>query len=191
MSSIKKFSAVSLRSNKGQCLELIAKSSRLTLSSVLGPGFGRGGCGVLISAAMFLGVSQATADVIDMLVPTRTLQPGETLSPRDFYVKQFHVTHEGAQNYILSHRQLHNAETARVLQAGKPVPLAFVRPVAAIRKGQKTQAILSARGLSIETTLLALEDGTPGATIAARNPTTGAKLMARVRQDGTLEVIAQ
>jgi flagella basal body P-ring formation protein FlgA len=191
MTRLKPLSAAPLRNAEGLGLLPTAKSSRLSLSSVLGPGFGRGGCGAFIGAVALIFAVQAKADVIDLLVPSRTVHPGETLSPQEFHPKKFHVTQEGAQNYVLSPQQLANTETARVLQAGKPVPLAFIRPAAAIRKGQKAQAILVARGLSIETTLLALEDGAEGATIMARNPATGAKLTARVRRDGTLAVIAQ
>jgi flagellar basal body P-ring formation protein FlgA len=136
-------------------------------------------------------VDTAVAETITMLVPSRMIYPGEKLVASDFIEKPFIVTAAGARKYVTSVDQVEDVEATRVLNTGKPIAIAFVRKVSSVRKGQTVRASLRSGSITIEAQLVALEDGAAGQDIKARHITTGRQLVARVRDDGTLEIIKQ
>jgi flagellar basal body P-ring formation protein FlgA len=134
-------------------------------------------------------VSLVCAETIDMLVPLRVVQPGETLSESDFFAKPFIVTAAGARKYVTSKQQLTNIEAARTLAAGKPVALMHLRSATTVRKGQQASGAYVSGGIAIRAQFIVLDDGHVGAKVKARHVATGRVLLARVLADGTLEVV--
>ncbi|MFN0191033.1 MAG: flagellar basal body P-ring formation chaperone FlgA [Aestuariivirga sp.] len=145
-----------------------------------------------IFAALLLGLcatNSATAEIYGFLVPSRVIYAGERLNPADFIEKKFQIAPAAAKNYVLVAAQLNEMEATRVLPVGRPIAVSSIRRSAAVRKGQQVDAEYNHSGIRIEARLVALEDGEEGSEIAARNPASGKSVRARVKKDGSLEVL--
>jgi flagella basal body P-ring formation protein FlgA len=143
---------------------------------------------LLLSGALNVMALPASAEVVTMLVPNRTIAANEAISPADFVSRQFEVSPQQKKRYIMDAEQVFGKEAARKLWAGKPVLASAVRRKASVRKGQSVPALYSDGGIEISSVLIVEEDGGPGETIKVKNGATGIVLTARVEQDGTLRV---
>ena len=93
------------------------------------------------------------AEPIELLVPLRTIQAGERLNVADLSPKRFYVSDVGARNYLRDAAEIAGREAVRTLASGKPIAIAFLRPMAAVRKGRLVTGYMKSRGLTSETRL--------------------------------------
>jgi flagellar basal body P-ring formation protein FlgA len=141
--------------------------------------------GVLAGFALVL-ASQAVAEIVPFLVPTRSIAAGEELKPSDFTTKVFEISAQAKLRYVLHPDQLRGAVAARPLPRMKPMTLQALRPAALIKKGEQRQGRLTDSGIEITTLLIAEEDGAAGTIIKAKNSVSNIVVDVRVLQDGTL-----
>jgi flagella basal body P-ring formation protein FlgA len=121
-------------------------------------------------------------------VPIRAIHQGEELAPSQFTARNYLVGGVARRTFVVSLDQLRGMEARATLRAGKPVALRQIGRVPAVRKGAQVNAVYHADGVFISAPFDALEDGSAGDTIRARNPATGLIVSAEVTADGALRL---
>ncbi len=139
-------------------------------------------------AGLVLVTQAALADIVSLPVPVRTILPSETLQESDFSTKDFIVNDSIKRNYLLNTKSIDRTVAIRVLTAGKPVALRFIKRKADARKGQAALARFVSGGIEIQGYLVPEQDGAAGEVIKVKNAQTGVSLLAVVSEDGTLVV---
>jgi flagella basal body P-ring formation protein FlgA len=141
--------------------------------------------------ALLLAASPAAADVRNLPVLTVTLYPGDALSPAMLTDKKFSGNDKVFAAYVHRPEQVTGKFARRTLVAGLPIAVAAIKDRDVVLQGQAAMALFEADGLSISTTLLALESGAAGDLIKARNPDSGVTVTAIAQGDGTLRIAAE
>ena len=144
-----------------------------------------------MALGLALAAQAASADIMPLPVPVRTIQPAETLQDSDFAAKDFIVNESIKRSYLLTTEGIGKSVALRVLPAGKPVALRFIKRKADARKGQAALARYVSDGIEIQGYLVPEQDGAAGEMIKVKNPQTGVSLLAMVSEDGTLLVGAK
>lgn len=145
---------------------------------------------VVLLATSWLG-PQAFADVRELPVPTVTIYPNDIITGSLLTERRFRVTSTSVTGFVTDRAGLIGKQARRRLAAGKPIPLAALGTPVAVRRGATVSAAYSEPGFSISASLVAMQDGTAGDVIAAKNAATGAMVRAMVQSDGTLLVTGE
>ena len=128
------------------------------------------------------------ASIRSLPVPAATIAPGQVIGLSDLAERRFKTTPRSLAGVATARDEVVGKEARRRLIVGQPIPLSALTRSYAIRRGAKAMATFEEKGLSISTQVLALEDGTAGDMIEARNLATGVILRAEVLPGGTLAV---
>ena len=130
--------------------------------------------------AVCLTATSATADV---LVPNRTLRPGEVISRPDLVLKPGEVS--GA---IEAPDAAVGQEARIALYPGRPIFPEDIGPPAIIERNQKVTLIYHAHGLRIVAEGRALGRGAQGDIVRVMNSSSRSTVSGRVTADGTVRV---
>ena len=134
---------------------------------------------------------QALADVRELPVPTATIYPNDIITGSLLAERWFRVTSTSVAGFATDRTGLIGKQARRRLVAGKPVPLSALGTPVAVRRGAIVSAGYSEPGFSISVSLVAMQDGTAGDVITAKNAATGALVRAVVQSDGSLLVAGE
>jgi flagellar basal body P-ring formation protein FlgA len=145
---------------------------------------------VLVMSAAMIGSGYAQ-DAQLMLVPDRSIFPGERLSEADFSFRLFSINESVRRTYVFEKAQLQHTEAVRTLAAGKPVLLRSLRAAEDVKKGRPVQARYVSGGIEIQGLLVPLAGGSAGDIVDTRNPSSGEIVRASVKEDGTLLVLTK
>ncbi len=137
---------------------------------------------------MALTGSQAAAEIRDLPVPAVTIYPNDIISGTLLVERRFRVTSTSLVGFATSRAGIVGKQTRRRLSAGKPIPLSALGTPLAVRRGATVSASYFEQGFSISTLLVALQDGSVGDVIDARNTSSGTLVRALVQSDGSVVV---
>ena len=144
-----------------------------------------------LCATACLGVSfasRATAEPVPLLVPTRTVYPGQEVSKGRLEIRHFRASY-GANLRAVKHRQeVQGKVAAKTLVPMRPILLKNLREPHLVRTGARSKLVYTKGALTITAVVTALEAGSVGDLIRVRNIDSGKYIMARVRSDGALEL---
>lgn len=143
---------------------------------------------VAAAAGFLMCATAASAEVLSLPVPVRTIFPNDQIAASDFVMKEFVVNESIKRNYLLTPNGVERSVAMRVLPAGKPIVLRALRRKADVEKGKGVMARYVSGGVEIQGFLIPEQDGTAGQVIKAKNPQTGVVVPALVHTDGSLLV---
>ena len=133
----------------------------------------------------------AAAEIRALPVPAATIYPDEVINGAMLSERRFRVTTASVRGFATSGSAVLGKQARRRLIAGEPIPLAALADRVAVRRGMSIAAAYQEDGFTISTFLIALQDGSSGDVINARNAASGAIVRALVRSDGTLLVTGE
>lgn len=128
-------------------------------------------------------ITLGDAAMADIVVPNRTIRPGEIISPADLQLKPAHVP--GA---VEDAQVLYGQEARVALYPGRPVHPSDVGPPAIVDRNQLVMILFHKGGLWITTEGRALGRGAEGDVIRVMNLTSRSTVSGRVNADGTIKV---
>lgn len=143
---------------------------------------------ILAGLAATDAAGSAAAEIRDLPVPVRTIYPEELIAPSELASRRFATTRTSIVGIAVAVEDVAGKQAKRRLTPGKPIPLSAVTTPLAVHRGAAAAALFEENGISISTTLTALEDGKADDVIRARNMETGLVVKALVKADGTLAV---
>lgn len=144
---------------------------------------------ILLAGAILLSVSPAAdAGVRALPVAAAPMRPGEVISAKHLRLREFHTTARSLEGIATSESQLIGKQLRRRLRPGYPISLAAIGDVVVVKRGGRLMGIFTQDGLEVLSPLIALEDGTVGATISGRNPETNVIVTGVVDAGGLLRV---
>ncbi len=150
-------------------------------------GVRKASCGAALM--VLVGVASAMAsEVRDLPVPVATIYPDSVIASRDLRLRTFKTSPGSLTGIAVSLTEIAGKQARRRLVAGKPIPVAALAEPQVVRKGEQVSAVFTEEGLSIIATVSALENGSAGDTIRARNAATGVIVSGVVQLDGTVRV---
>ncbi|RCL03176.1 MAG: flagella basal body P-ring formation protein FlgA [Candidatus Tokpelaia sp. JSC189] len=132
--------------------------------------------------------SQAFADKVDFLVPSRTIYPGQIISEMGLNKKSFYIKADAVSLYVSDIGQILNKTAKGTLIAGKPIAISALGNPILINRGQITKLIFSSGDLSIMATGIALQPAAAGEFVKVRNVDSGRVIVGTVMQDGNVQV---
>jgi flagella basal body P-ring formation protein FlgA len=143
-------------------------------------------CGVSLLSA--LGARAGEADDIALPVPTVTIYPGDVIED-DKLTDRLFIARTVARGSVIEARNAVIGKVARrTLLPGKPIPNNAMRDASAIAQGQPALLVFQSGGLTITSTAIALQNGSAGDFISARNADSGIVIKGTVQADGTIRV---
>lgn len=146
----------------------------------------------LASLLLALGPAHARDGVdIALPVPRTTVYPGDTIDA-DALLERLFVARTVARGSVFEAREALIGKVARrTLLPGQPIPINAIRDPYAVSQGKPAQLVFKAEGLTITSTAIALQNGSIGDVVAARNVDSGTIVKGTVQPDGTLRVDGQ
>lgn len=132
---------------------------------------------------LFFLVVSAAPVAADILVPNRTIRPGEIISERDLISKEGDVV--GAATSV---HDLTGLEARVALYPGRPIPLAHVGPPAIVVRNQIVMLVYRSDGLRIIAEGRALGRGARGDFIKVMNLTSRSTVTGRIAANGTIQM---
>jgi flagella basal body P-ring formation protein FlgA len=143
------------------------------------------------SLVLFASLTASAQDATLMPVPTAPVFPGQRLDQAEIQDKLFTASAASRQTYVFDRDQLDHMEAAKVLLAGKPIPLRSLRLVEDVKKGLAVKAVYNQGSIEIQGLLVPLGGGSSGQMIDARNISSNEIVKAKVLPDGSLLVIGK
>lgn len=131
----------------------------------------------------------AQAGEFTLLVPARTIYPGEAVAA--LVEKTFSLADSRLGNWVTDPAQVRGLQAKRTLVAGKPIAMAALKQPDAVTRGKPARALYRSEGIEIATLLVPLDDAPAGAMVRARNPDSGIVVEALVLDSGELLVAAR
>ena len=101
------------------------------------------------------------------LVANQALRKGQPLSAADFQWAEGDLTKLG-DSLLEDPEQIKNMELVRSLQAGTPLRLNDLKPIAVIKSGDQVRVTLLGKGFAIDTSGQALSDAAMGGSVKVR-----------------------
>jgi flagellar basal body P-ring formation protein FlgA len=145
----------------------------------------------LLAAALLFAAHDAAAGTHALLVPVKTIYPGEAVTAVAMAEKLYTLDDALLSNWVTAAQQVRGKQARRTLAAGKPIALTALKTPDAVLRGRPARATYRAPGLEIATTLVPLDDAAAGEQVSARNPETGIVVEAEVLANGELLVEAR
>lgn len=132
----------------------------------------------------------ARAQIEPIPVPKAVIYPGDVIRDHMLTDRAFRGALSAKGNIVARRDGLVGKMARRTLLPGQPVPRIAVREPYLVRQGESRMATYRAGGLIISARITALEPGSAGEVISARNPESGLTIRAMVEPDGSLRVDA-
>jgi flagella basal body P-ring formation protein FlgA len=135
--------------------------------------------------APVISMAQPTA-----VVPHQIIYPGEEISFD--MVKLVDVINPNLRpGYAKVIAQVEGFVTKKTLLPGRIIPVSALREAYMMERGKNISMVFSTHGLMITAQGVALQNGTLGEIVRARNLDSGTIIIGTVMQDGTLRVMSQ
>lgn len=142
-----------------------------------------------VSLCALIGLSPLAALAGEIvLVPSRTIYPGETVSLdalREVELKPGKQAPDAVASRV---DELDGKVARRTLLPGRYVPLASLREAYLVEQGSPVQVIYQAGALTITAAAICLQSGAAGEVVRVRNLDTGKTFTGIVAGDGTVRV---
>ena len=143
-----------------------------------------------MGAATVLSLSLAdcvvAGDAVTQLpVARRTIYPGDTIT-EDMIALKGADQIRGVGALVTDPESLIGRTARRTLLPGQPIPKVAIREAYVVFQGKTVQVIFHSGTVTITGIALALESGSTGETINARNPDSGIVIRGVVQPDGSL-----
>ena len=143
-------------------------------------------CG--LSLLPVLPVQAGEGDDIALPVPTVTIYPGDVIED-DKITDRLFIARTVARGSVIESRNTVIGKVARrTLLPGKPIPANAMRDAYAIAHGKPALLVFQSGGLTITSTAIALQNGSIGDFVSARNADSGIVIKGTVQADGTIRV---
>lgn len=123
-----------------------------------------------------------------MPVPTITIYPGETIKEGVIETRAFSAHAIGHLPVVEDARVLTGKVARRTLLPGQLIPRNAVEEPRLVERGAPVQVVFSEDGLTIIGAASALEAGSLGERVRARNLDSGITIIGKVQADGSLRV---
>jgi flagella basal body P-ring formation protein FlgA len=143
----------------------------------------------LLSIFFLVGVCSSVlgADA-ELIVPVRTIYPGETLNQTQVTARRFDVREDQILAFVRSIELVEGKVARRTLLANQPIPMgAFEEPRLAL-VGRQIKVEFREGGLVISTLASVLQAGAVGEMISVRILDGGRTVTGTIQKDGTLRV---
>lgn len=137
-------------------------------------------------ALAFAGAAQAE-DTVALPVPKMAIYTGDTIAPEALQPRVFQ-RRSLAPGLVAAAADAAGLVARRTLLPGQPIAIAALRGPHLVRQGATALAVFRAGGLTITSSMVALEAGGHGDTIRVRNAASGAVVTGVVQADGSLAV---
>ncbi len=121
-------------------------------------------------------------------VPTITIYPGETIKPGVIEERAFSAHAVGRMPVVEDARLLQGKVARRTLLPGQLIPHNAVEEPRLVERGASVRVVFSESGLTIVAVASALEAGSHGDQVRARNLDSGVTIIGKVQADGSLRV---
>lgn len=121
-------------------------------------------------------------------VPNTTIYPGTVIAAEMLTARTFTPAAEPKFPVLATPSELTGMMALRTLLPGQPVTPAAVRPPYTVMPGKPVPVVFVSGGLTITGSAIALQAGSAGETISARNMDSGLVIKATIQSDGTLRV---
>lgn len=136
-------------------------------------------------------LTQAYADRVGFIVPTRTVYAGQPVSEVGLSERMFFIKADAVPLYVTDISQALNKVAKRTLTAGRPISLSALADPVLIERGQSTRLVFTAGDLVITATGVSLQPGSAGDFIKIRNIDSGRVVTGTVLGDGSVRVGVQ
>lgn len=133
----------------------------------------------------------AMAQPVILPVPRAVIYPGDIIRQEMLTGQPMRPGALVGSQFVTSADALIGKMARRTLLPGRPILSTTIREPYSIRQGQACLAVYQSSGLTITGQVVALEAGSVGETISARNPDSGLSIRGIVQPDGTLRVDLQ
>jgi len=142
-----------------------------------------------LSIFLLVGVcSSALGADGELIVPVRTIYPGETLNQTQVTARKFDVREDQIIAFVRSIELVEGKVARRTLLANQPIPMgAFEEPRLAL-VGRQIKVEFREGGLVISTLASVLQAGAVGEMISVRILDGGRTVTGTIQKDGTLRV---
>jgi len=134
-----------------------------------------------------LPLAQAAAQEV-VVVPTRVIYPGETVSLDALQEMMLQRPPRDATAIARAPADLEGKVARRTLLPGRLVPLSSIRDPYLVEQGSTVTAVFAEGALTISILAVPLQPGAAGDLIKLRNVDSGAVFTGIVMQDGTVKV---
>jgi len=143
-----------------------------------------------MGAAIVLSLSLADCVVAEeaatqLPVATRTIYPGDTITEDMIFLKGADQI-RGVGALVTDPESLIGRTARRTLLPGQPIPKVAIREAYVVFRGKTVSVIFHSGTVTIMGIALALESGSTGETVNARNPDSGIVIRGVVQPDGSL-----
>ncbi len=141
----------------------------------------------LLAVATILFASSQSAWPDPLPVLRSTAYPGDVITAPMLSSVDGRTFHVGP-SFATQREQLIGKMAKRTILSGQPIPTAAIREPYTVRQGKPVPVIGTVGSLIITSTAVAIESGSVGEIITARNPESGAILRGVIQPDGSLSV---
>ena len=143
-----------------------------------------------MSAAIVLllplaGVAFGAEEAVMLAVPKRVIYPGDTITEDMIAFKPAEQV-KGIGALVTGTEGLIGKAARRTLLPGQAIPKVAIREAFVVFQGKTVLLIFHSGTVTITGVALALESGSAGETISARNPDSGIVIRGVVQPDGSL-----
>lgn len=157
----------------------ISWAQRIYKSTCVGLGL------LLFVAACEHAIAQPTA-----VVPQNMIYPGETIHAD--MVKLVDVINPNLKpGYAKVIEQVDGFVTTKTLLPGRTIPISALREAYLVERGETVKLTYQANGIILTIQAIALQNGTLGEVVRARNVDSGLTVLATIMEDGNLRASVQ
>ena len=140
---------------------------------------------IVVMLAPVISMAQPTA-----VVPHQIIYPGEQISIE--MVKLVDVVNPNLRpGYAKVIAEVEGFVTKKTLLPGRIIPVSSLREAYMMERGKNISMVYATNGLMITAQGVALQNGTLGELVRARNLDSGTIILGTVMQNGTLRVMSQ
>jgi flagella basal body P-ring formation protein FlgA len=143
--------------------------------------------GAALALALLGPALPAMADEV-VLIPSRVIYPGETISLAALKEVTLLPGRHKPDAVITTEQDLDGKIAKRTLLPGRYIPANAVREAWLVEQGASVQVYFIAGGLSISATAVTLQPGAAGDLVKVRNIDSGKVFSGTVMADGTIRV---
>ena len=145
---------------------------------------------LFLTSAISLTAFAAAAQSPMALVPTRTIYPGETITPDQ--VKPVEVTNPNLSSGYASHvSEVDGMVSKQTLLPGRTIPIAALRVPSLVTRGTNVKLVFTIGNTTLMASGTPMTDGSMGDVVRVRNIDSGVIVNGTVMQDGTIQVMAK
>ncbi|MEH0071232.1 flagellar basal body P-ring formation chaperone FlgA [Pannonibacter sp. Pt2-lr] len=145
-------------------------------------------CMMLAGLALTAAMPGARASSVDLPVLRSGVRQGEVISADQVIIRRFPLRTVQRFSVVEHREELAGRVARRSLQPGVPVPATAVAVETVIKRGEPARLIFREGGLQIIAQVEALQNGSVGSFIRARNIDSGLIITGRVQPDGSILV---